>query len=126
MASKPRAKVSLTADRLTRLYKLITLLSESTRPRELLMKKTKVNNIRVFYRDIKTLRNLGIPVESSGESYSLPVSLSVASASLPFPDPGLSFHEILTLAEGRGEVHKKLRSHIQTITGGPAKNGKHG
>lgn len=116
MARKQPAPPTLTAPRLARLYKLLTLLSESATLRTALLKRLKVN-LRVFYRDLSILRSLGIPITSAEESYSLPVSLSDAFQRLPFPDPGLSFDDMLTLSEGRSDAHRKLRTRISSITG---------
>jgi predicted DNA-binding transcriptional regulator YafY len=119
MATKSRAKANtLTPDRLTRLYKLLSHLDGHSRERSWLIKKLKMNNTRVFYRDVQSLRTLGIDIESNGDTYSLTGSFDDACDKLPFPDLGLSFAEVQTLSEGRSEVHKKLRSLLTTITGG--------
>ena len=116
MARKRDAAPAVSGPRVARLYKLISLLSVAPRTRGVLLKRLKMN-LRGFYRDLHTLRGLGVVIASTDESYALQGSLAEALRCLPFPDPLLSFEEMLTLAEGRGEVPRKLRARISTVTG---------
>ena len=110
------APATMSAPRVARLYKLLTLLSDAPRTRTMLLKRLKVN-LRAYYRDLHTLRELGIDIASTDESYSLKTPLAESLQKLPFPDPLLSFEEMLTLAELRGEVPRKLRARISSVTG---------
>jgi len=116
MARKPDAAPTMSGPRVARLYKLLNLLAAAPRTRVFLLKRLKVN-LRAFYRDLHTLRDLAIDIASVDESYTLKTPLADALKCLPFPDPQLSFEEMLTLAEGRGEVSRKLRSRISSVTG---------
>jgi hypothetical protein len=107
---------TLTSARATRLYKLLSLLEGSTRARATLLKKLKVD-LRGFYRDVEVLRELGIKIEVEGDRYTLGTTLNEALALLPFPDPGLSFADVLNLSQdGTSTVQKKLRSRLTAVT----------
>lgn len=116
MARKQDPAPTMSGPRAARLYKLLHLLSEAPRTRTHLLKKLKVN-LRAYYRDLHTLRDLGIDIASTDESYALKSPLADALQKLPFPDPLLSFEDMLTLAELRGEVPRKLRARISSVTG---------
>ncbi len=102
--------------RVARLYKLLNMLSDAPRTRTMLLKRLKVN-LRAFYRDLHSLRDLGIEIDSTEESYALKTPLTRSLQLLPFPDPNLSFEDMLTLAEGRGEASRKVRARIASVTG---------
>lgn len=106
----------VTAQRAARLYRLLTLTTESPRPRQALLRRLKVD-LRGFYRDLEFLRALGIAVASDGDRYRLTGTLDDALARLPFPDPGLSLRDALQLAQGRTDAHRKLRSRIKSFLG---------
>ncbi len=116
MARKQDAAPTMSGPRVARLYKLLNLLSAAPRTRGFLLKRLKVN-LRAFYRDLHTLRDLKIVIASTDESYALKTPLADALRCLPFPNPLLNFEEMLTLAEGRGEVSRKLRARISSVTG---------
>ena len=116
MARKQDAAPTMSGPRVARLYKLLNFLTTAPRTRAFLLKRLKIN-LRAFYRDLHTLRDLEIVIASTDESYALKTPLSDALRCLPFPDPLLSFEEMLTLAEGRGEVPRKLRARISSVTG---------
>jgi biotin operon repressor len=107
---------AITATRATRLYKLLTLLDGSTRARTTLLKKLNID-IRSFYRDVELIRELGIVVESQGDRYRLVSTLDSALDLLPFPDPGLSFRDVMQLSQGAKTVsQKKLRTRLSEVT----------
>ncbi len=116
MARKQDAAPTMSGPRVARLYKLLNLLTVAPRTRSFLLKRLKLT-LRAFYRDLHTLRDLEIVIDSTDDSYTLKTPLADALRSLPFPDPLLSFEEMLTLAEGRGEVPRKLRARISSVTG---------
>src|SRR5207253_231940 len=65
------APVILTPQRAARLYKLLILLGEGPQTRQFLLRRLKLD-IRGFYRDLESLRALGIEVEPDlGNKYSL-------------------------------------------------------
>lgn len=115
----------VTLPRAGRLYRLLSLTAEATRTRKVLLTRLKVD-LRGFYRDLELLRALGIEITCDGDKYQLVGELDDALAKLPFPDPGLSFRDVLALSRGTGDAHKKLRRRMESFTGpAPASvNGK--
>lgn len=108
----PRA--SITAERFVRLYKLLKLLAGGPHTRATLTKRLGLD-VRGFYRDLDLLRQVGIPVQVEESRYQLTEELAVATAKLPYPDPGLSFGEMEQLARGKSATHTKLRSQIDSL-----------
>lgn len=115
------AAPSVTPQRAGRLFRLVTLTAESARTRKTLVAKLRVD-LRGFYRDLELLRSLGIDIASDADKYQLVGAVDDALAKLPFPDPGLSFRDVLALSRGTGDAHKKLRRRMETFTG---TNGTH-
>lgn len=113
---------TLTASRVTRLFTFLNLVAGTPRMRSVILKKLKID-VRSFYRDLEVLRTLGIVVTTEGERHHLSTPLSDALARLPFPDPGLSFQEAMTLANGRTDAHKKLRARLSSFNGLNLPNG---
>jgi predicted DNA-binding transcriptional regulator YafY len=112
------ASVILTAQRAARLYRLLTLLGDGPLTRLQLTRRLKID-IRGFYRDLESLRGLGIAVETGDDNrYSLVGSLDDALARLPFPDPGLNFRDVQQLAKGETAAHRKLKQKINSFLGG--------
>ena len=115
MAKRP-APLTITAQRASRLYKLLAQIAEADRPRATLLRRLRVD-LRGFYRDLELLRSLGVDVHCDGDRYRLLMPLPDALARLPFPDPGLSLRDALLLAEGRTDAHRKLRTRIHAFIG---------
>jgi hypothetical protein len=118
MGKKQRTMTAhaITAERAGRLYRLLTLTSASARARPLLLSRLKVD-VRGFYRDLELLRGLGIEVTFDGDKYRLDGELDIALARLPFPDPGLSLRDVLQLARGNTDAHRKLRRKVDSFLG---------
>jgi predicted DNA-binding transcriptional regulator YafY len=121
--TKPPAPAGLTAARAARLYKLLTLLGTGPQTRRFLLTRLKLD-IRGFYRDLASLRRLGIEVAAGpGNKYLLAGELDAALARLPFPDPGLNVRDALLLADGPTAAHRKLRQRVNAfLQGGSAKS----
>lgn len=114
---RPRPQPSppaVTAQRAARLYKLLALTAETARTRKALTARLKVD-VRGFYRDLELLRSLGVAVECEDEKYRLEGELDAALANLPFPDPGLSLRDALTLARGSTEAHRRLKQKLDSF-----------
>jgi predicted DNA-binding transcriptional regulator YafY len=112
------ATPTLTASRAARLYKLLTLLDDGPQTRHKLLTRLRLD-VRGFYRDLEAVRALGIEITSSPENkYTLAGDLDEALARLPFPDPGLSVHDALQLANGSTAAHRKLRRRIDAFLPG--------
>src|SRR5947209_17980002 len=87
-AAKPtppdQPRTSITTDRFARLNLLLSLLADSPRPRDELVRRLELD-VRGFYRDLEVLRQAGIPVELRQGRYHLDDTLDGARARLPFP-----------------------------------------
>jgi predicted DNA-binding transcriptional regulator YafY len=117
MANKRRDDLrSVTTERATRLYALITLVAEAPRARQELIRRLRMD-VRGFYRDLNLLRAAGIELVMSDGRYRLDQSRASAYAMLPFPDPRLTLGEAREVARGRSAAHRKLTRLIASITG---------
>ena len=121
--SSPRRKSSLpapvsrpgvTPERFSRLYRMLHLLSSSTRSRDWLIRQLKLD-VRGFYRDLEFLRAAGITVHLHDGAYSLEEQVDEAVARLPFPDPHLSLGEVRQLARGRSALHQRLGEQVNEL-----------
>lgn len=113
------ATVTLTASRAARLYRLLTLLGTGPQTRAALLRRLKLD-VRGFYRDLESLRALGIDVTTSGDDpkYALDGELDDALAKLPFPDPGLNVRDALQLANGTTAAHRRLKQRVNSFLSG--------
>jgi predicted DNA-binding transcriptional regulator YafY len=109
-----RALSGLTAERIGRLYRLLRLL-DAPQKRDALTRRLRVD-VRGFYRDLESLRTLGVAVTLSDGRYRLDEPMGTALGRLPFPDPQLTLGEARTLAQGRTAAHRKLRARIERLT----------
>jgi hypothetical protein len=104
----------VTAERFTRLYRLVQLLASGPQPRTALARRLRLD-VRGFYRDLELLRAAGVPVTLSEGRYGLEGKAGDALARLPFPDPHLTLGDALVLARGRTAAHKKLKDHLDLV-----------
>ena len=102
-------------ERASRLYRLVKILAESPVGRAQLVKRLKVG-LRTFYRDVDLLRECAIEIETQRGGYRLGCSLDEALLRVPFPDPELTFGEIVILMKGRSGSHVKVRKLFQQLT----------
>ena len=114
--ARKRKPPALTTTRLARLYRMLKLIGKGPQGRAPLLRRLKLD-VRGFYRDLETLRELGVPLELEAGRYRLLESFSETAKRLPFPDPGLNLHEAIVLAKGRSSAHKKLRDQIKVLVG---------
>jgi len=105
---------AVTADRASRLYRLLHLLGQGAQTRAALTRKLRLG-IRGFYRDLEVLRTVGIAVDLVNSRYVLLEDLAEAIERLPFPDPGLTLGEARLLAKGRSRAHRKLKDQLEAI-----------
>jgi hypothetical protein len=118
---KALAPLTLTPQRASRLYRLLTLLAAGPQTRPALLRKLDLD-VRGFYRDLEALRGLGIEVAPDpGNKYALVGELDDALARLPFPDPGLNVRDAHLLAEGTTPAHRKLRQRINSFVNAPVR-----
>lgn len=111
------APASLTARRVARLYRLVTLLSHGPQTRTQLLRRLRID-VRGFYRDLEALRGLGVEVVTGDDHrYALTSDLDSALAHLPFPDPQLNFRDVQQLAKGDTAAHRKLKERINAFLG---------
>jgi predicted DNA-binding transcriptional regulator YafY len=107
---------SFTAERVGRLFRIISRLAEKPLARAALLRRLGVNQ-RSFYRDLGLLRELGIPVTTAQGRYRLEIDVPSALSRLPFPDPRLTLGQAMALARGRSAAHRLLQSRVAEITG---------
>ena len=107
-ASSPTSDQRISGPRAGRLYRLLKSLSRGPMSRPQLLKRLKVG-MRTFYRDVDLLRECGIVIEPGESGYALETSLDAALSLVPFPNPQLTFGDVVTLMKGRSASHRKLR-----------------
>src|SRR4051794_33639701 len=105
---------AITAERFTRLYRLLQILGAGPQTRAVLLRRLRVD-VRGFYRDLELLRSSGIQVTLTEQRYTLTGKLETALARLPFPDPHLSYGDILQLVKGRTSAHKTLKQQVDQL-----------
>lgn len=116
---KPAVPRTLTPQRASRLYRLLTLLAAGPQARPVLLRKLALD-VRGFYRDLEAIRGLGIEVKPDpGNKYTLVGELDDALSKLPFPDPGLNVRDAQLLAEGTSPAHRKLKQRINAFLNAP-------
>jgi hypothetical protein len=106
---------AVTADRVARLYRLVSILSGRPVPRLVLLRRIGMNQ-RSFYRDIEFLRSIGIGVVAAESRYALELDFDAALARLPFPDPYLTLGQAILLARGKSSAHKAMQKRVKAIT----------
>jgi predicted DNA-binding transcriptional regulator YafY len=109
---------AVTADRVARLYQLVSILAGRPVPRQTLLRRIGMNQ-RSFYRDIEFLRSIGIGVVAGDSRYALSLDFDAALARLPFPDPYLTLGQAIQLAKGKTAAHKALQKRVKEITDSP-------
>ncbi len=105
------ARSSITAERFSRLYRLVRYLATGAKTREQLTRHLRLD-VRGFYRDLEALRAAGILVALAEGRYGLLGPLDDVLARLPFPDAHLNLGEARQLAKGRTSAHRYLREQI--------------
>ena len=107
---------TLSPDRAGRLYRFLNAAAEKPQPRAALVKTLRIG-LRTLYRDIELLRELGIALQTGDLGYELKQTLDDALALIPFPNPKLTFADVLQLQRGRTKAHKRLKSFFEHVTG---------
>jgi hypothetical protein len=115
-STAPGPRPAVTAVRAGRLYRMLMILAEGPRPREVLTRRLGLD-VRGFYRDLELLREFTVVIGLTERGYALGETADDALAKLPFPDPLLSLREAMQLAAGRTGAHKKMKHQIEAITG---------
>lgn len=108
-------RAHISGNRAGRLYKLLKVLSNGSASRAHLLKSLKMG-MRTFYRDIDLLRECGVKIETAESGYTLLTSLEDALQQLPFPDPDLTFGDVVALMKGRSKSHQKLRQIFDQVS----------
>ena len=111
----PDPGFGISIDRAGRLYNLIAALAEGAQSRASLMRRLR-SGVRTFYRDVDLLRSVGVDLRTEADGYSLHSSIEDALACVPFPDPELTFGDVMTLMRGRSQAHRKLKHLFQQTT----------
>lgn len=120
MDKKPKADLfatpAVSLERARRLVRLVQMLAAGSLVRAKLMRPLRLD-VRGFYRDLQCLRSAGIDVTLENGKYALKGKQDDALSRVPFPDPGLSLGDALTLAKGRTAQHQKLKQMISELLG---------
>jgi predicted DNA-binding transcriptional regulator YafY len=109
------ARLAITPERFVRLYRLLGELAEGPRARSPLLKALDLD-VRGFYRDLETLRSVGVQVTLREGLYHLEGDAEAARARLPFPDVRLTLAEARSLAKGRSVLQRWLQDQINGWT----------
>lgn len=120
--SRRRPAVQITDSRAARLHRLARLLDEAPRSREELLDLLQIG-LRTFYRELELLRRCGVKVRLIGKKYQLRGTLSQAETQLPFPDPRLSFAEMVELSSYQGPAARRLDTMLRRVLGQSAGTG---
>lgn len=105
---------AISRERAGRLFKMVKLMSENSVQRAQLIRKLKVGT-RTCYRDIDFLRNRGVRLKNVSGGYGLGESLDEALYKIPFPDPELTFGDVLAVMRGRSGSHKRLQKLFSSL-----------
>ncbi len=120
MDKKPKsdqlATPAVSLERARRLVRLVQMLAAGSLVRAKLMRPLRLD-VRGFYRDLQCLRSAGIDVALEDGKYALKGKQDEALSRVPFPDPGLSLGDAMTLAKGRTAPHQKLKQMIAQLVG---------
>lgn len=117
-AAKRRPAVHITLGRAARLHRLVSLLSQTPRPRDAILSELGIG-LRTFYRELELLSRCGVKVQLKAKSYHLVSTAEKAEGRLPFPDPQLSFAEMAELARHPGEAAKRLAQLLDSVVNYP-------
>lgn len=109
-------RAHISRDRAGRLYKLLKALANDPASRAQLLKSFKVG-LRTFFREIDFLRECGVQIETGEFGYTPITSIDDALLQLPFPDPDLSFGDVVALMKGRSPSHQTLRHLFNQVCG---------
>jgi len=114
-AKKPTpAREAVTPDRCVRLCRLIQLLTNGPKKRDVLAKKLRLD-VRGFYRDLDLLRKSGVSIALLGGLYHLDQKPNEATDLLPFHDPLLTIGEARQLSKGRTVAHRRIKAKLEQI-----------
>jgi hypothetical protein len=108
----PMDRHAVSMARAGRLYRLVLALGDGPQTRATLLKRLKVG-VRTFFRDVELLRGVGIAAESSEDGYGLGQPVEEALQLLPFPNPDLTFGDVMLLMKGRSQTHRKLKQWLE-------------
>lgn len=110
-ASKPHTE---SLKRASRLCRLLRLLTDNGATRTTILRRLRLD-IRMFYRALETLRDVGVVIELTEGKYVLHGPVDAAIDKVPFPDPQLTVGEVRQLAKGRSATHRKLKELLDQI-----------
>jgi hypothetical protein len=118
-ANRRRPAVHITLTRAARLHRLLMLLAEAPRTRDVIL-GTLAMGLRTFYRELELLHRCGVKIQHREKTYHLHGTAADAEGKLPFPDPQLSFAEMAELARHPGAAARRLAELLQTVINLPA------
>ena len=123
VSSRRRPAVHITLGRASRLHRLVSLLAETPRGRDMVLQTLGIG-LRTFYRELELLHRCGVKIQHKDKLYILQATAEQSEGRLPFPDPQLSFAEMAELARHPGEAARRLAELLQSVISQPATSGK--
>ncbi len=116
-----RPAIHITLGRASRLHRLVMLLAEGPRTREQILAQLGIG-LRTFYRELDLLKRCGVRIRLLQKSYTLLTTKEEAEGRLPFPDPQLSFAEMVELSRCEGEAGRRLAELLARVVNGPSES----
>jgi hypothetical protein len=113
-----RPAVKITMGRAARLRRFVALLAQRPRGRDEILREIGIG-LRTFYRELVLVKKCGIKVLIRDRAYTIPAPAESAEGLLPFPDPQLSFAEMLELSRGPGRAAERLAGMLARVTHHP-------
>jgi hypothetical protein len=123
LAGRRRPSIHITLPRAARLHRLIVILGESPRTRDVVLSQLGIG-LRTFYRELELLARCGVKVRHKDKRYTLTTTVEQAEGRLPFPDPQLSFSEMADLARCDCESARRLARLLTSVTNHAAPGAK--
>jgi predicted DNA-binding transcriptional regulator YafY len=117
-SSRRRPAVHITLGRASRLHRLVAILAEAPRGRELILQTLGIG-LRTFYRELELLHSCGVKIQHKDKLYLLLATAEQAEGRLPFPDPQLSFAEMAELSRHPGDAARRLADLLQSVINPP-------
>lgn len=109
-----RPSVHITLHRAARFHRLVTFLAQSPRSRPDILSHLKVG-LRTFYRELDFLKRCGVKVRHRAKLYHLAATAEEAEGRLPFPDPQLSFAEMVELARCDSAAGRRMAELLASV-----------
>ncbi len=116
--TRRRPSVHITLQRAARLHRLVWFLADTARTRDAILTHLNIG-LRTFYRELELFKRCGIKVRHRNKQYALVATATQAEGRLPFPDPQLSFAEMVELAACSCDAGRRLAELLAAVVNEP-------